>query len=237
MSRSSYMPAKESEQVQWSNTFAHVVSENAAAYGVPAATAAAFSAVNDALQAAWATAMEPSTRTRSCVAAKNNALAAMRQAAKNVVSLIQGTPTVTDQMKIDAGVTVRKTKPTRAKVPGFEPFIKVEQIKGRLASIVLQQDKSKRSKPVGVVSATIFIAMSEEAPLTLEGWTFLTTTGKTKLDIPFPASTTGDTAWVTAFWTNSAQESGPAATPVRINLPAGGVLAKDVEEPMKLRAA
>ena len=53
---------------------------------------------------------------------------------------------------------------------------------------------------------------------------FVATTTDTTVQIAFPPSDNGDTVWITAMWVNAKSQTGPAATPVSVNLPAGGVL-------------
>jgi hypothetical protein len=140
-------------------------------------------------------------------------------------------------MKIDAGITVRKTHPSSTPAPSQKPFIKVVKTDGRTVTIELRQNASKRGKPVDVAGATIFTATGAAAPVSGEDWKFLANTGKTVVEIPFAPSATGDTVHVTAFWNNAKDESGPAANVVSINLPAGGVLPSEAGETPALKAA
>lgn len=236
MPSSSYMPDKVADQVLWANTFNTVVSGAVAAYGVPAGLMAAFGDVNTALQEAWQASELPSTRTKGTIATRNNALKLMRETAKNLVSIIQGTPAVTDEMKIAAGVTVRKTHGSPIGVPTQSPFIKVKSINGRQVTVQLQQDVSKRCKPPGVAGATILSATT--ATESTDRWKFLrNTTRPGTVTITFPASSTGDTVYLSAFWWNERGESGPAANPLAINLPAGGVVMDEESNMPALKAA
>jgi hypothetical protein len=234
MSRSSYMPDKEADQVLWAQNFSLAINATPAAYGLDAEEADAFATIYTAMLASWNTARNEPTRTKGTVAAKNVALQNMKVAARNLVSIIQGTPTVTEQAKVNAGITVRKTKPTPVPAPTERPFIKVAKVDGRTVTLRLQQDSERRSKPAKVAGATIFVGYGADAPQTMADWEYYTATGRTTVEIDFPPSATGDTVWITAFWQNAKDESGPAAFPVSISLPAGGVLPKAQE--MKLAA-
>lgn len=92
MPRDSYMPDKQAQQVDWAANFNSIVGASAAAYGVPVTTMTAFAAIVATLQSAWTAASEPTTRTRVAVDAKNVALDSMKLAARNIVSVIRGTP-------------------------------------------------------------------------------------------------------------------------------------------------
>jgi hypothetical protein len=236
--RTSYMPQKKADQVQWAQTFVNVVGTKGSQYGVPADLLTQFTTINTSLQTAWTVAQEPATRTRGTVAAADNLLKSMRAAAKNLVSIIQGTPSVTDQMKIDAGLTVRKTTPSKKPSPSTSPFIQVNSVDGRTVTIELRQSKSKRGRPTQVAGATVLTYTGTDVPQDPSEWRFATNTSKTTVSIPFGPSTTGDTVFITAFWIGTRGESGPAATPVSVNLPAGGVLptAEAKRSPMRKAA-
>lgn len=235
MARDSYMPSRKAEQVAWATHINTLLSTSAELYGVPAGVADAFNGITTNVQMKWQTATTPATRTKGSIAAANDALKAMRAAAQNIVGYIQATATVTDQMKIDAGVTVRKTHPSPIPPPHQKPYLVVTNIDGRKVTLELRQAVDKRSKPPAVAGATIL--SSTTGAMTAESWQFKANTTKTKITIPFPPSETGDTVYVTAFWTNAKDQSGPAADPIAINLPAGGVVLEKQNATPKLKVA
>lgn len=107
MNDSFFAVAKESVFVAGSDNFASKISTGFASYGLTSAQATAYGTVNTTLQAAVVLANTPSTRTKSTVAAKAQARAAARFMASNLAKIIDGTPTVTDSMRIDLGLAVR----------------------------------------------------------------------------------------------------------------------------------
>jgi hypothetical protein len=230
------MPRRKAEQVGWAQTFVNVVGPKTKEYGVPDELMTQFATLNTTLQSAWAVSSEPSTRTRGTVAATDAALRAMRVAARGLVSIIQGTPGVTDQMKIDAGLTVRKT-PSKKPAPSESPIVTVTNVSGRTVTLKLRQDGERRAKPANVQNALVFTYTGATAPQDTNLWTFVMTTTETTVQIPFPPSETGDTVWITAMWVNAKSQTGPAATPVSVNLPAGGVLPAEAGERTVRRAA
>ena len=53
---------------------------------------------------------------------------------------------------------------------------------------------------------------------------FAEDSNKAVVDILFPDTVpNGSLVWVTAFWMNGKSQSGPAAIPVSVNIPGGGV--------------
>ena len=235
--RTSYMPNKQNEAVDWSANFAEKVGKSPADYGLTAAQGSAFLAVDATLQAAWAATRDPGTKNKVSVANKDAALLAMKAMARNLVSVVQGTPGVTDAMKLDLGVTVRSTTATRIDPPKTRPFIKGLRIDGRTAIVELGQADGVRGKPAKVAGATIFTHLGPVAPASRGEWMFAMSATRTTVELPCPASATGDTLWVTAFWTNAKGQAGPACDPTSINLPAGGVLPQEMAQTTTMKIA
>ncbi|MGN6725531.1 MAG: hypothetical protein ACTHLZ_06410 [Tepidisphaeraceae bacterium] len=219
--RNSYMPAKLNEQVAWAANFVAIVMPAVTNYGVPQAMMTAFDTLNTQLQAAWLVSQSESTRTKLTVIQRDKLLKQMRAAAGKLVSIIQGTPDVTDDMLVAAGLTVRSTARTKPDMP-LQPVVGVTRINGRDAFIEIMKARGSRGKPARVESATIMIATGDTCPMSMDGFSYYTTTGDTKVTLSFPPSDTGTTVWVTAFWTNTAKVSGPSCTPIPVQLPAGG---------------
>jgi hypothetical protein len=234
----SYLPSKKADQVAWAANVAATISGLAIPlYGVPAAVMTTFTTANTNLQTAWAAAQNPATRTKGTIAAANNALITMRAAAKPVVGFVQANPAVTDTMKVNAGMTVRKTKPSPKPTPDQSPNIEVDSVSGRTVTIRLRQDADKRAKPTAVQNALVFSYIGAVAPMETNLWTFVATTTASTLEIPFGPSATGDTVWITAMWVNAKSETGPAAKEISVNLPAGGVLPVTEEKTSPVRRA
>jgi hypothetical protein len=237
MSSRGSIPDRVSEQVSWSGNLSGILSSEAEAYGVPAGLAAEFTATNQAVQAAWAVVSVPETRTRVSVATLHDALADMRTKGRLVISAVRAKASVTTDMLIAAGITVPKGHRTPAPVPQTAPILKMLKYEGRTATVELLQSANKRGRPARVVGAMIFQFTGSAPPFDNSMWKFVTITGETRLDIPFPPSETGNTVWVTACWVNSRKATGPSATPVSINLPAGGGLPTVAAEEPSVRLA
>jgi hypothetical protein len=117
MNRSFFAVRKDAALAAGSDNFSTKISASATTYGLTAAQATAYAAVNATWQSAYQTALTPDTRTKSAVAAKNAARAAMRQMASDLAKIIDGTPTVSDSQRIDLGLAVRPT-PAPRPAPG-----------------------------------------------------------------------------------------------------------------------
>jgi hypothetical protein len=236
-SRDSYMSSTQAGQAMWAATFVAVVQPDFAAYGLTEAEFDAFKDLNIDLQAKWtAWNANPNHRTKAMRVAKDSAFSAMRAEAKYLVRKIQGTRTVTDEMKSDAGLTIYKTTLTPKPIPATAPVIGTTLKPNRVVALTLSESVGKKSKPSNVAGAVVFYAIGEEPPATVDGWTFSNVTTKSSVEIPFPTGP-AQTVYITAFWTNSRDETGPSATPVRVDLPAGTALVGESgEDSLRLAA-
>ena len=231
-----FLPGREAELVDWMNQFETKLEAKGANYGPTPVQIAAFKDAVSVYNAAYTVATDPETRSPSKIVAKKAAKKTAVTEARLIARIIQANPAVSSEQKKELGLTVREGGRIPKPVPSSSPVIKIIKTQGRIVTIELSQTKARRGKPSKVAGATIFTFAGQVAPQGADGWKFVENTTRTTVEIPFPPSSTGDTIWITAFWSNSRDESGPAAAPISIALPAGGVLPKEAGESMKLAA-
>lgn len=221
----SYLPAKDGALLDWGRNFSQLISQSPVSYGLTILQAESFGSLFSAYEAAYNTAVAPETRTKGSIAAKNTAKNAMKADARNLVSIIQGIPTVTPQMKIDLGVSVRDTEPTPILPPTVAPEIDFMPTGTRTIRIRLHNEKTlNRRKPDGVKGATLFSYIGATPPADFSNWKFEASTTKNVLEVePPPTVSSGTQIWFTAFWFNPRTQSGPAATPVSTIVQYGGL--------------
>jgi hypothetical protein len=231
------MPSTRAAQVEWAKTFVAVVKPKVALYGLTEDAMTLFETAYTKLQTVWDKSRNRTTRTPVTLEELQNALTEMKRQAGLLVSIIQGTASVTSDMKVAAGLTVRKTTRKPPEKVKTAPFIKQLKIDGRIGTFQLQQDKSRRGRAAGAKSATVLFSRPAADGSPTGVWEFAVNSTRTTVEVVFPSSAIGDAYYVTAFWTNSRDESGPAAKPLWVSLPAGGVVATDAKSAMKLKAA
>jgi hypothetical protein len=221
MASTDYLPSREAELVTWTQTFSTLISAAPTSYGLSAAQATAFATLKTNWVNTYNTANSLGTRTSSAVAAKNTAKAAVIANARLLVRIVQATPTVTDAQKTDLGITVRDSEPSPIPPPATAPDIDIISVISNTVRIRLHEagDSSRRGKPAGVAGAAIFSYIGTTPPPLESDWTFEGLTTLTQIDINFPAETpAGSQVWLTAFWRNPRDQSGPAATRRTTNL-------------------
>ena len=221
----SFLPRKDADLLLWAQAFSSQITATPTAFGLVSGQATAFATLFSTFQTAMNVANNDSTRTRGSIAAKDDAARALRVSAGNLSKIIEGTPSVTNQQKLNLGLNVR-AMPSPKPVPAAAPVLEVVTVIGRLVKIRLHevQSGSSRGRPANTNGATILSHVGAAAPSDISGWKFEGNTGKTINDIVFPADLApGATVWLTAFWVGSRMESGPACNPVSVTFGATGV--------------
>ena len=117
MNRSFFTSTTDSVFAAGSANFATKISASPISFGLSAAQATAYAALNSSFQSAYSTSLTPSTRTKSSVAAKDSSRVPLRQMASDLGKIIDGSP-VTNAQRIDLGLAVRPT-PAPRPAPGM----------------------------------------------------------------------------------------------------------------------
>jgi hypothetical protein len=214
----------DAELVASSLTFSTLISATPEAYGLTAAQATAYAALNTAYAAAYGTAIEPSTRTRSAVAAKDQARKSLVASAKQLATFIIDNLAVSNAQLIDLGLSPRTAR-VIGPVPGSPPGVAIKSVNGWIVQIRLSDSVTeRRGKLPGTIGASVFSYVGEAPPADISAWKFEGSTGRVVLDVAFDNTLApGTKVWLTAFWFNFRKESGPACDPVSTRLQGGGV--------------
>jgi hypothetical protein len=224
-----FPPAAEAELVTWSNTFKTKITAAATTYGLTAAQATAYGTKHDAFVAAYNVAQDNETRSPANISTKNVAKASLIAEIRMLAGVVQRWPNITNPLRIELGLPPRDFEPTPIPPPAAAPGIVIKSAQGRTVRIRLFDvaNPTRRGKPAGVLGASVFSYVGASAPADLSDWKFEGNTGRTSVDVVFPATVaSGAVVWLTAFWFNPRKQSGPACDPVSANLPGGGVMAE-----------
>ncbi|MEM7806730.1 MAG: hypothetical protein AAF561_01300 [Planctomycetota bacterium] len=169
---------------------------------------------------------------------KNESRAVITQLTRRYAQMIKRLPNITDEQLQALGITIDDRNRRPIATPTESPRIIVTSVVGRTVTIELEHSGNGRGKPDGVATATIFTHLGTEPPASVSDWTFAGNVSRTTVEVPFAPSTTGTTAWITAFWSNAKGQNGPATPPISVDLPAAGVVPveKTQETPVRLAA-
>ncbi|MGN6626802.1 MAG: hypothetical protein ACTHLN_09295 [Tepidisphaeraceae bacterium] len=108
MAYSFYTSPRDADLNAGSNTFAGLILDDPTTYGLTAADASAYSALNAAWNSAYAAATALGSRSRVLVQAKNDARKALVKKAAELAKAITGNSAVTDTQRVALGLNVRK---------------------------------------------------------------------------------------------------------------------------------
>ena len=120
----SFFTGDDAQLYTGSAAFAAQITATPTAFGLQASDASAYAALNTAYASAYMAAANPETRTKGTIAARNSARDSLRLKASDLAKIIDGTSTVTDQQKLDLGLSVRKV-PSPVPAPGTPGSFKV----------------------------------------------------------------------------------------------------------------
>ena len=220
-----FLPSQDRALQTWATNASTILTADATSYGLTAAIASTFSGLVSGFSGALTTALEPSTRTKGTIAAKNTARNAMKDYARLWARVVQGTASVTDQMKIDLGITVR-ANPSPINPPTESPVMEVVGTNGRILDVKLHAvDTARRGKPFGCAGASIFSFLGSAPPADISLWKFEANVTRTSFRMEFPPTVAaGSQVFLTSFWYSPRGQSGPACFPISAYL-AGGVVA------------
>jgi len=190
-----------------SANFSSLIQGTPTALGLVAAQATAYEVVNMAYQDAYDAAITPATRTKGAVAAKNDAKKALKTMAADLAAIIDATPIVTDQQKIDLGLAIRKQQSPRP-APSTSPTIDVLSALGRTLKLRLHDDNSaRRGRPEGTDGVTVMAFIGSAPSNSSQDWKFMGNFNKTTVDITVARRSRG----ATVFWAaDLVQQRAPA---------------------------
>jgi hypothetical protein len=206
-----------------SQAFSTKISATPTAYGLVAAQATAYAALNTAYSTAYLAAIDPLTRTRAAVATKKQAKVNLKAMASDLAKIINGTPTVTDAQKIDLGLNVRAT-PAPIPPPTVRPGMDLISVVGRIVKVHIHDSASstKRGKPAGVLGANVYSFVGTTYPTDPAAWLFEGSTTKNTFDVLFPNTVAnGAQVWICATWFNKTTQTGPVSVPITTNVQGG----------------
>jgi hypothetical protein len=227
MAQRDFLPSKDADLLAWAQAFSSKITATPVAFGLVAAQATAFAALLTTFSADLAVATDPATRTRAAISAKNASRAPLKAEARELARIINAFPSITNEQRIELGLTPRDGTISPINPPTECPSLRVVSAIGRILKIKLQgQDTSRRGKPEGVAGATLFSFVGDEAPADIGQWKFEGSITRTEFDIEFPPTVAaGSKVYLCAFWFSPRSQSGPACEPVAAYI-AGGVSAE-----------
>jgi hypothetical protein len=223
-----YIPSQDGLLNTWAQNFAALITAAPSTYFLAPGDAASIQAADDAYAAAYTLAIEPATRTKPSVAAKDNARSAMLLTLRSYAILIRNNQGVSDENKLALGLTVPDLTPTPIPAPDTSPILTVVAATPGEFTIRYADSATpdKKAKPFGAIGLEIFAAAPASGVPTFDTSTYMGTFTKQPLGLDVSRFTAGRLCYLWARWVTrgapkGSQQSptGPESTPVTFIVP------------------
>lgn len=123
-----YIPATDGDFQAWLDNFSALITAAPTDYGLTTGNATTLSGLTTTYDAAFLAATNGSTRGPSTVSAKDTARANAEAYARQLASIIQVDPTVTNTQKTNLRLTVRKTSKSPIPAPVTHPQLRLVSV-------------------------------------------------------------------------------------------------------------
>lgn len=214
-----FPPRRDADLLTWSANFAARIAASPAMYGLDAAQAAGFSALQSAYASAYRIAVSPTTNSKANVGAKNEARENLLDAANGaweLVPIVRAFPGMTDGLGCELGLRLADRHRSPVGPPSSPPNLSIKSVLGRSIKLRLRDidHRTRRGKPEGVEGAIVLYCIGQSCPSDIAQWHFALITARPRVDFELPWSVpAASKVWLTAFWFNARKESGPMCTP------------------------
>ncbi|MEM1010887.1 MAG: hypothetical protein AAGI46_01555 [Planctomycetota bacterium] len=186
---------------------------------------------------------DPQFRSPPFVAAKRAAAENLRRIAGPIVSQLRRDVSLSDQLKLDLGIKPIDKTPTPAPTPSESPVLSLKAASSTEIGFTAasQSDETRRAKPAGVKSIAVATFVGDEPPTSMDQWNQAMLFGRTRGTITMSGIIEPTKVWVTAWYVNTRNVTGPASVPTSVRLlgtgsPVPNQEQTSGEEPMKIAA-
>jgi hypothetical protein len=206
-----YIPPTDAALQTWADNFSTLITAAPATYGLVAGDAVAIAAVVNAYSAAYAIAIDPPTRTKPSVAAKDAARQAMLDVVRGYAIQIRNNAGVTNEDKADLGLTLPDPTPTPVPPPATSPVLSVLgatplQLTLRFTD---QTTPTSRAKPENVTGLELHAVASATVISDPAVIPYAKIATRNPVALDFDAADVGKQAYIAGRWLNRKGEPGP----------------------------
>lgn len=207
-SNAPYIPNQDVLASAWATNFASVIAAAPSTYFVSSPQSAAITAAAGDFATALDIATTPATRTSATIAAKDNARASCMAVLRPYAVAISSNPAISDEHKVEVGVTVRGGSPTPVPAPVVPPVISLMSatpLRQRLQITPL--GASNKAKPPGAIAIELARTVGTTAATDPAQLQIIGQFGKTPLYQDFEAGQPGK---IVTYAARYRTRSGPA---------------------------
>jgi len=209
-----YIPHGQAVFFNWQDNYVNVLVAESAVWGIPPADLTALQALQTTYVNSYHTGSKEQKLTRT-----SGQTQAFRTAQKNYVTGIRNfnsrwisrNPLVTDAQKVDLGVTVRDTVPTRINAVDFAPRLFIDKISGGMHTLRFRNPEEPAGKKMPKGQKIILRTAVGEADIPENEiiWSGIKTVTRFLYDVHYTAGDKGKTAYYSACYESTRGEHGP----------------------------
>jgi hypothetical protein len=215
-----YIPARDLALESWATNFAAIIAASAGTYFLSGSDVTLINSVTAAYSTALTVALNPDTRTKPSVAAKNAAKAAMLGTVRPYAINIHNSLGISNDNKIAVGVNL--LNPTRSPIPAPDsnPLLSVIGANQGVHTLRFadMNTPDKRSKPAGIIGMQLFLNIGV-APVTNPAESsFYASVTRQPFAVVFSPTNNGKVATYFARWITRTGLVGPWSPPVSFGI-------------------
>ena len=213
MPSTDYIPQKLADFAIWIANFSALITAAPTDYGLVAGDATAIAAQNTAFQDAYAISSTPATRTSSTIAATTGARFSALAVVRPYAMRINANQTVSDEQRVDLGLTVRTVVPTPVPPPITAPVLNLRAaVPGQYTMDFRDAvNPDPKAKPTNVLSCEIVRAVGVAPAVDPAVLPTALVVTKSPFVLTFAPSDAGKVVTLFARWRNRSGPGGIAA--------------------------
>jgi hypothetical protein len=156
-----YIPQPDTLMLAWADKFSEKITATPGAYGLMASDASAIAAAVNLFDAALQRVLDPATKTKSTVAAKNAKKAAMLVTLRQYAQTIKRNLGVSNEAKIDLGLHINDVGPSPIPAPTTFPVLAVDSDAPFVQRVEFHDSTTpeRKAKPAGVTGMMLAVAV------------------------------------------------------------------------------
>jgi hypothetical protein len=218
MSRRDYLPDADHPFAEWCRHFADKIAADPGLYGLTAGDSAQLDAAFATFAGAFGTALDPRTRTRVAVAAKNDARAALEALVRSLVHRVQALPGLAADQRVALGLADRSARASRINAPATRPILAMAHAPHRSGASLWIADEDHRHRkafPKEYACCVVFSFAGERGappPTDPDAWRFEGLATRVLFPLPHRPADAGRTVHFKAAWASPRGQLGPAST-------------------------
>jgi hypothetical protein len=147
---------------------------------------------------------------KQAVTAKDQARRDFEAILRQVANIVQANPSVTPEQLDALGLKPRDDTRTPVPPPTSKPVAEVDTLASKSHTLrLIDSGTGKRSRPVGVIGAELWLKVGNEPPVGPSQMTLVGIEPKTKFNVNFADGDAGKTAYYQFRWLTGTGEKGP----------------------------